>query len=159
MRRHISRSSEAIAFARSQRKQANEFAFTVWQWLRNRQCCGMKFRREHPIPPYTADFCCLELKLIIEIDGQPHQTEDGIERDRIRDRFLTNLGYKILRIPGYEIIREDGNAYARIEQFVRRCLAACRMKSTQKLASQKRKMHRSFAHLLNRQNRCIYFNH
>ncbi len=36
-----------------------------------------KFRREVPIGPYTADFCCLELKLVIEIDGAPHLTERG----------------------------------------------------------------------------------
>ena len=84
MNRSRARDPEAIEFARDQRAAANEFARTVWQWVRNRQVCRQKLRREYPIPPYTADFCCVELKLILEIDGAEHLTEEGRERDRIR---------------------------------------------------------------------------
>ena len=118
MRHSKSLSKEAIDFARSQRQEANEFAWTVWQWLRNRKCHGQKFRRELPIPPYTADFCCIELMLIVEIDGEPHLTAEGRERDRVRDQYLRELGYKILRVPGYEVIREDGKAHKQICDFV-----------------------------------------
>ena len=74
------RDPEAIEFARDQRATANEFARTVWQWVRNRQVCRQKFRREYLLPPYTADFCCVELKLILEVDGADHFTEAGQER-------------------------------------------------------------------------------
>ncbi len=70
------RASDAIAFARDQRVRANEFARDVWQIVRNRGCRNQKFRREYPIPPYTADFCCVALKLIIEVDGEHHQTRE-----------------------------------------------------------------------------------
>ena len=76
MTRSKSRSEEAIEFARAQRQGANEFAWTVWQWLRNRGCHRQKFRREFPIGHYTADFCCVELKLIVEIDGEPPSSPD-----------------------------------------------------------------------------------
>ncbi len=56
--------------------------------------------------------------LIIEIDGDPHCTEQGREHDRVRDSYLTKLGYKILRVPGYEVIREDGIAAKQINLFV-----------------------------------------
>jgi very-short-patch-repair endonuclease len=69
MQRSRARSPEAIGFAHTERATANQFAGTVWQWVRNRQIAGQKFRREYPTPPYTADFCCVELKLILEIDG------------------------------------------------------------------------------------------
>ena len=46
----------------------------------SRQVCRQKFRREYPLPPYTADFCCVELKLILEVDGADHFTEAGMER-------------------------------------------------------------------------------
>ena len=59
------------------RATANEFGSTVWQWVRNRPVANQKFRREYPIPSYTTDFCCVELKLILEIDGVGHFTEDG----------------------------------------------------------------------------------
>ncbi len=91
MTRSSSRSEESIEFARAQRQGANEFAWTVWQWLRNRSCQRQKFRREFPIGPYTADFGCVELKLIVEIDGESHLTDEGRERDRIRDQYLKEL--------------------------------------------------------------------
>ena len=124
MKKHSrARSTETIQFARNQRRSSNEFASTVWQWIRNRQIGNQKFRREHPIPPYTVDFCCVELKLIIEIDGEGHFTEAGRERDRARDEYLTSLGYTILRIPGYEVIREDGNGAQTIRDFVQNEIA------------------------------------
>lgn len=119
MARSEERSEESIKFARVQRKGSNEFAWTVWQWLRGRNCYRQKFRREVPIGPYTADFCCIELKLVIEIDGESHFTDEGREHDRNRDAYMTSLGYKVLRVPGYEVIREDGNAHARIFAFVK----------------------------------------
>ena len=84
MERSRARSPDAIEFARGQRAAANEFARTVWQWVRNRQICDQKFRREYAIPPYTADFCCVELRLILEVNGANHLTEDGQQRDRLR---------------------------------------------------------------------------
>jgi very-short-patch-repair endonuclease len=107
MRRSRARSREAIEFAKQQRATANEFSSTVWQWLRNRQCHGQKFRREFPIPPYTVDFCCVELQFIVEVDGKHHETDEGRAHDGQRDRFLKQLGYQVLRVKGYEVLRED----------------------------------------------------
>ena len=49
--------ADAIALARDQRDRANQFAQAVWHIVRNRRLRNQKFRREYPIPPYTADFC------------------------------------------------------------------------------------------------------
>jgi very-short-patch-repair endonuclease len=81
------------------------------------------FRREYPIPPYTVDFCCVERKLIIEVDGETHFTDEGLARDENRDRFLASQGYKILRIPGYAVIGEDGNPLQTIKEFVATVIA------------------------------------
>jgi very-short-patch-repair endonuclease len=120
MKRSRARSPEAIEFARSQRASANEFAKTIWQWVRNRQICHQKFRREYPIPPYTADFCCVELKLILESDGADHFTEAGQERDRVRDEFLNSQGYQVVRISGYDVLREGKEVLERIECEVKK---------------------------------------
>ena len=119
MKRSRARSPDALEFARLQRAAANEFASTVWQWVRNRQICGQKFRREYAIPPYTADFCCVELKLILEIDGADHLTEEGRQRDRARDDFLSGLGYRVVRILGYDVLRVPSSCRARIVEQVR----------------------------------------
>lgn len=114
------RSPEAIEFARSQRAMANEFASTIWQWIRNRQIYSQKFRREYPIPPYTADFCCVELKLILEIDGADHFTETGQDRDRARDDFLNRQGYRVVRIAGYDVLREESQVLEMIKEQVKK---------------------------------------
>jgi very-short-patch-repair endonuclease len=113
------RAPEAIQFARDQRTTANEFAQTVWQWIRNRQICGQKFRREFPVPPYTADFCCVDLRLVLEIDGADHSTAAGQQRDRVRDEILARQGFLVVRIPGYDVLREPERVIAQIEKCVR----------------------------------------
>jgi very-short-patch-repair endonuclease len=120
MKRSRARSPEAIAFARAQRATANEFTRTVWQWVRNRQICNQKFRREYPVPSYTADFCCVELKLILEIDGTDHFTTAGQERDRVRDGLLKGQGYQIVRISGYDVLRAGNEVIEMIREQVAR---------------------------------------
>jgi len=114
------RNPEATDFARNQRAMANEFAREVWQMVRNRRCRGEKFRREHTIGPYTVDFCCVALKLIVEVDGEPHFQEEGKRRDQRRDRYLGKLGYKVLRIPGYDVLRDPIGTRERIEKAIER---------------------------------------
>ena len=116
--RRSSRDPDAIAFARDQRVRANEFARDVWQIVRNRGCRNQKFRREYPIPPYTADFCCVALKLIVEVDGEHHQTDEGREYDKRRDRYLTEQGYTLLRIPGYQVTQDPAKVRCLIENAI-----------------------------------------
>jgi very-short-patch-repair endonuclease len=119
MKRSRDRSPEAIEFAGDQRARANEFVQTVWRSVRNRQICHQKFRREYPVSPYTADFCCVELKLILEVDGADHLTDAGKEYDRVRDEALAGQGYLVVRISGYDVLREPGRTLERIEECVR----------------------------------------
>src|SRR5262245_55876455 len=119
MKRSRARAPEATEFARDQRAAANEFARAVWQWVRNRKICRQKFRREYPLPPYTADFCCVELKLILEIDGADHFTEAGRECDRVRDEALGSQGYRVVRIAGFDVLREPQRVLQCIEEQVR----------------------------------------
>ncbi len=60
------------------------------------------------------DFCCVSLKLVVEVDGGHHFTQDGMKYDRERDKFLRTLGYEVLRIPGYEVLREPDKTRERI---------------------------------------------
>jgi len=119
---HFSRDPDAIAFSRGQRGRANEFARAVWHIVRNRGCRNQKFRREYPIPPYTADFCCVALKLIIEIDGEDHFTEAGRQRDQRRDHFLGECGYRVLRIRGFQLLHEPVAVRLLIESAIDECL-------------------------------------
>ena len=71
----------------SVRATANEFSQDLWQILRNRRCRSQKFRREYPIRLHNTDFDCPAFKLIIEVDGKDHHTDEGRERDEHRDKY------------------------------------------------------------------------
>ena len=120
--RDSSRHPQRVEFARDQRKQANEFARDVWQMLRASRIRGKKFRREYPIPPYTVDFVCVSLKLIVEVDGKDHFTEEGMQADAIRDQFLRAKGFDVLRVDGYQVAQKPTSVQRLIEAAVdKRC--------------------------------------
>jgi very-short-patch-repair endonuclease len=74
-------------------------------WSLLRRCPGgVKFRRQHSIGPYVADFYCAAAKLVIEIDGLIHDfTRD---RDERRDEYMRSLGLTILRIPASDVMAD-----------------------------------------------------
>ncbi|MEI6269416.1 MAG: endonuclease domain-containing protein [Methylococcaceae bacterium] len=89
--------------ARSLRKNQTDAERLLWQKLRNRQLLNVKFRRQFPIEPYIADFVCLELKLIIELDGSQHF--DQIAYDNKRSDFLKQRGFKIFRFWNNDVFK------------------------------------------------------
>jgi very-short-patch-repair endonuclease len=113
------RQPERIQFARDQRRRANEFAQDVWQMLRGRRLLGEKFRREHPIGPYTVDFVCLELRLVVEVDGKDHFTQQGRARDALRDAYLRSEGFEVLRIEGFLVTQDPIDVREEIEAAVK----------------------------------------
>ena len=88
--------------ARSLRKNQTDVEQLVWKYLRNRQLYNYKFRRQFPIEPYIADFACLELKLIIELDGGQHACR--INYDDQRSLFLEQRGFKVIRFWNNDVI-------------------------------------------------------
>jgi very-short-patch-repair endonuclease len=88
---------EPIDFARHLRQAATSYEELLWQLLRNRQRCGKKFRRQHPLGIYTADFYCAEAKLDVEASGSPHDTVEGKRKDEARDAWMRSQGIEVLR--------------------------------------------------------------
>jgi len=84
-------------FARNLRGSQTDAENLFWYLLRDRRFLGLKFRRQHPVPPYVLDFYCEELRLAIELDGGQHNDPEGIERDRERDIFLARHNIRVLR--------------------------------------------------------------
>ncbi|HEY6896535.1 MAG TPA: endonuclease domain-containing protein [Rhodocyclaceae bacterium] len=81
--------------ARNLRKRATDTERKLWHHLRDRQIEGHKFRRQHPIGPYFADFVCIERQLIIEADGGQHAAQ--ADYDERRSAFLQAQGFRVLR--------------------------------------------------------------
>jgi very-short-patch-repair endonuclease len=75
----------------------------LWKALRGEQL-GVKFRRQHPIGPYIADFYSREAQLVVEVDGvAAHSGEEAFEYDRARDTSMESLGLRVMRIPASEV--------------------------------------------------------
>ena len=87
------------ATARHLRRAATEVEGRLWAALRSRQH-GFKFRRQHPVPPFTVDFACIEARLIVELDGGQH----GADRDAERDAILAGAGWLVRRYWNTDVI-------------------------------------------------------
>lgn len=74
----------------------------LWQFLRGSCFAGLRFRRQHPIGYYIADFCCPSKKLIIELDGKYHETIR--QEDKERDDYLQKHGFRVLRFTNDHIL-------------------------------------------------------
>ena len=74
----------------------------LWQSLRGRHVSDLKFRRQHPLGPYIVDFCCPEIRLVIEIDGEVHETQK--EYDAGRTETLQHFGYRVVRFTNDEVM-------------------------------------------------------
>ncbi|PZU61184.1 MAG: hypothetical protein DI547_01840 [Sphingobium sp.] len=93
--------------ARKLRRDMSLPEVLLWQCLRG-QATGLKFRRQHPVGPYIADFYCSSLRLVIEIDGAAHDMGGNPQRDLRRDGFMEENGYKVLRLAASEILKDAG---------------------------------------------------
>jgi len=86
----------------------------IWYRIRNKQL-GAKFRRQQPVGKYVVDSICFEKKLIIEVDGGEHFESD---RDEIRDEWVQNQGYKVLRFWNNDVLKNtDGVIHMLIEEI------------------------------------------
>ena len=92
-----------VVKARKLRREMTPPEAMLWRILRDRPE-GLKFRRQHPVGPYVADFYCPSRKLIIEVDGIAHAMGDTPQRDARRDEWLRQHGYRVVRIPAVEVL-------------------------------------------------------
>ncbi|MFA6098905.1 MAG: endonuclease domain-containing protein [Patescibacteria group bacterium] len=104
--------------ARSLRKRQTQTEAIMWSLLRNRRFMNIKFRRQCPIGPYIADFCAMEHKLVLEVDGGGHNFPKQIERDRQRDFYLKRRGYSVIRVWANEVYENIDGVLEEIYRFV-----------------------------------------
>ena len=69
----------------------------VWARVRGGAVEGFKIRRQHKVGPYVADFACVDLRLVIEIDGGVHGVDEVVLRDHHRQTALEALGWTVIR--------------------------------------------------------------
>ena len=90
-----------IQLARKMRADMTETEKILWSELNSKKLDGLRFRKQHPLGRYIADFCCYSVKMVIEIDGGIHSTQK--EYDINRDKHLSAQGYSVLRFTDRQI--------------------------------------------------------
>lgn len=89
----------------------------LWWYLKD-EGLGVKFRRQHSVGDYIADFYCVKNKLIIEIDGEIHNTKEAKEYDNTRDKFFIELGYTVLRFSNFEVKNNIKEVIEKIKNYL-----------------------------------------
>ncbi|MRT94474.1 DUF559 domain-containing protein [Ancylomarina sp. 16SWW S1-10-2] len=98
-----------IEYRKKLRRRSTAAESTLWKTIKNKQIENLKFRRQHSIGNYIADFYCPEIRLIIELDGASHDNYLSEEKDIIRDRTLEEYNCTIIRFENryvYEFLEE-----------------------------------------------------
>src|SRR5437764_14465571 len=92
--------------ARMLRRSATPAEKALWKRLRGRQLATLKFLRQVPIGPFVADFCCRDLRLVVELDGEVHSTAQEVARDQERDAYLKGHTYIVLRFTNEHVLAD-----------------------------------------------------
>jgi very-short-patch-repair endonuclease len=103
--------------ARRMRREQTPAEQVLWRHLRGRRMCNAKFRRQFPIGSYFVDFCSIERRLIIEVDGDQHA--ERFNEDEKRTSFLNSLEYRVLRFWNDQVLKNTDEVLAEIEKFLR----------------------------------------
>ena len=91
--------------ARRMRREPTPAEKRLWVLVRDGRIDGSKFRRQHGIASYLADFYCAEASLVIEVDGPIHATQQ--EQDEYRQMILETLGLRVIRFSNYEVLSKS----------------------------------------------------
>ncbi len=109
--------SNVFENARLLRENLTHAEILLWSYLKHKPL-GYKFRRQHPISIYIADFYCHSLKLIIEIDGKIHTDIDIQKRDRERQKYLESEGISFMRFTNENVEKHLDDVIMEIEGFL-----------------------------------------
>ena len=110
--------NSAVLRAHELRRAPTPPEYRLWQMLRQRPG-AFKFRRQHPLGPYTLDFYCPAATLVIGVDGDGHGMGDNPARDERRDAWLREQGLRVVRFDAADVMRD-------LESVVTAILLACR---------------------------------
>lgn len=106
-------------FAKALRKNLTDAEVILWESLRRKQLGGFRFRRQHPIGPYIADFACPMERLVIELDGWTHSSDAEITHDANRTTYLESQGWSVLRFENEDVLNHLGQVLEHIEDRLR----------------------------------------
>jgi len=101
---------------RELRKNQTDAESVLWNKLRNKQMGGYKFFRQYGIGSYIADFYCPLLKVVIEVDGGQHYSEEAMVYDHKRKEFLKGAGIRVIRFNNLDILKNMEGVFESIQK-------------------------------------------
>lgn len=104
-------------FARQMRKDPTPAEKRLWRLVRGRRLAGFRFRRQHPVGPFIADFYCAVAALAVELDGESHLGREAADQER--DRHFADVGVRALRFPDGEVFDNPDGV---VEVILRVCV-------------------------------------
>ncbi len=115
---HAGAEPHQFKYARKLRRKMTKAEKLLWDKLRARRFMNLKFRRQHPILEFIADFYCHQLKLIVEADGKYHEEEDTAYYDSERTKELQQYGFTVVRFSNKEILSDLDDVLSRLRKVV-----------------------------------------
>ncbi len=103
--------------AKSLRENMTRAESILWEALKGKKISGLRFRRQHPIGKYIADFYCHPIKLVIEIDGEIHNSRENKDYDIGREADLSSLGIKVIHFTNSQVENDLDNVLILIKQI------------------------------------------
>ncbi|CDZ69425.1 Hypothetical protein NGAL_HAMBI2610_10240 [Neorhizobium galegae bv. orientalis] len=104
--------------AKTLRRELTKAESAMWEMLRDFRPYGARFRRETPIGPDIADFAWLAARIVVEVDGDSHETDHGRRHDIQRDAFLRDHGFAVLRFDNDQVLDGPDYVFTTIEKHV-----------------------------------------
>ena len=106
--------------SRQLRENMTDAERRLWAKIRMKQLKGYQFYRQKPIGDYIVDFFCPKARLVIEVDGSQHFSEEMTEHDRLRDEYLTSLGLRVLRFANTDVLTHIESVIESLEEEIPR---------------------------------------
>ncbi|HVV32571.1 MAG TPA: DUF559 domain-containing protein [Vitreimonas sp.] len=100
--------------AKARTLRQNMTKVILWVNLRKRALNGARFRRQHPIGPYIADFACPAAKLVVEVDGATHSIAEELAYDQRRTKYLEAEGWSVIRVSNTDVFENIGGVWLAI---------------------------------------------
>ncbi len=105
-------------YSRKLRRGLTDAELLLWSKIRGKQLKGHQFYRQKIIGDFIVDFYCPKAKLIVELDGGQHYSEDGKARDKIRDDFMAKTGQRVCRFSDSEVFQNINSVLEMIWRYL-----------------------------------------
>ena len=104
---HQGAEGKLYEYGRQFRQSQTEAEKELWRLIRNKKINGLQFRRQHPLGNYIADFYCHEKRLVIELDGEIHDTNEQAKRDNERTILMNRSNITVIRLRNEEVLNDS----------------------------------------------------